>query len=671
MPSIADARPVTSLWVVAPATIGQAWRMIRALTSLFVAASLWTAPLYADSDDDALREGLRLAGAKDWPAAQAVVAGADPVVVDLIEWLRLRAGEGRLGDYEAFLARRPHWPGLAFLKQKGEIAVARSTDPARVIAYFGAGRPQSGEGAVALVRAYMQSSRPAEAETEALRVWTTLSLTAEDEKALLDLKASSLDVAHEVRLDNLLWQGNRRPEVTRMLPRVSADWQALARARLALQADENGITALIDAVPPSLSNDAGLAYDRFVWRMRKDRYDDAAALILERSSTPAGLGRPQAWAERRAVLARWLMRNGKTQDAYRVAASHHLTEGADLADLEFLAGFIALRKLDDPVTALGHFNRLKQSVRTAISLSRADYWIGRSLERRGDTAGAEAAYQDAARHHTAYYGLLAAEKLGQTLNDTLIQVGGPTRNYKTVIHKDGTVISAARHLLRAGNRSLAKRFFLHATESLDLSGREAMADHALLLDEPHIALAIAKQAAEQGWIMPRSYYPVSDMVPDSLAVSRAFALAISRRESEFDPEAQSSAGARGLMQLMPETAARVAKDLGLDHSTAMLTTDPAHNARLGAAYLARLIEEFGPSVALVASGYNAGPGRPRRWITEFGDPRQSDPVDWVETIPFTETRTYVMRVTESLVIYRQRLKGQAGPVRITAELTGN
>lgn len=671
MPSFADMGDITSLWVVAPPTIRQAAAMIRRMMSFCLAAALWVTPAHADANDDALREGLRLAGAKDWPAAQAAVAGADPVVADLVEWLRLRNGEGRLGDYETFLARRPLWPGLGFLKQKGETAVARSTDPARVIAYFGEDRPQTGEGAVALVRAYLQSGRSADAETEALRAWTSLRFTVEDEAALLDLQRDALAVAHEVRLDNLLWDGDREPEALRMVDRVSPGWQALARARLALQADDAGVGALIEAVPANLANDAGLAFDRFVWRMRKERYDDAAALLIDRSASPASLGRPEVWADRRAVLARWLMRNGKPQDAYRAASSHHLTAGSDLADLEFLAGFIALRKLDDPATALGHFSRLKAAVKTAISLSRADYWIGRTLERQGDAAGAEAAYQAAARHSTAYYGLLAAEKLGLPLDRTLVQVGSPTRNYKTVQHRDDSVVKAARLLLRAGDRGLAKRFFLHDSESLDLPAREAMADHALLLDEPHIALAIAKQAAENGWILPRAYYPMPDMVPETLPVSRAFALAISRRESEFDPAAQSSAGARGLMQLMPETASRMAKELGLEHTTAMLTTDPQHNAKLGSAYLAKLIEEFGPSVALVAAGYNAGPGRPRRWIAEFGDPRRVDVVDWVETIPFTETRTYVMRVAESLVIYRQRLKGQAGPVRITAELTGN
>jgi soluble lytic murein transglycosylase len=165
---------------------------------------------------------------------------------------------------------------------------------------------------------------------------------------------------------------------------------------------------------------------------------------------------------------------------------------------------------------------------------------------------------------------------------------------------------------------------------------------------------------------------VPSFVPgEGLAVSRALALAISRRESEFDPAARSAADARGLMQVLPSTAKLVAPRVGLSYDAAKLN-DPAYNVRIGTGYLAQLVEQFGPSVALIASGYNAGPGRPKRWMGLFGDPRDPsvDVVDWVEMIPFTETRTYVMRVTESLVIYRAILRGSVGPVDVTGELRG-
>jgi soluble lytic murein transglycosylase len=234
------------------------------------------------------------------------------------------------------------------------------------------------------------------------------------------------------------------------------------------------------------------------------------------------------------------------------------------------------------------------------------------------------------------------------------------------------VFDAARQLFKADQYALSARFMLHLGEGLSDKEFELLADYAMQAGQYRTAVLIAKAAIERDLVFARPYFPVPDMVPDGLSVSRALALSITRRESEFDPKARSSAGALGLMQVLPETAERVAADLGLDYSTGRLTSDPAFNVTIGAGYLRKMADEFGPSVALIASGYNAGPRRPREWITAYGDPRLDsvDPVDWVENIPFTETRTYVMRVAEGVVIYRAKLKGATGPVRITAELTG-
>ena len=186
------------------------------------------------------------------------------------------------------------------------------------------------------------------------------------------------------------------------------------------------------------------------------------------------------------------------------------------------------------------------------------------------------------------------------------------------------------------------------------------------------AILIAKAAAEKGVIIPGAYYPIPDVVPYELPVSRALALSIARRESEFNAEARSAAGALGLMQLMPDTAKLQAKELGVEFSLPRLTSDPAYNLLLGSEYLKGLVDQFGPAIPLIATGYNAGPRRASDWLKSIGDLRtgQVDPVDWVETIPFAETRTYVMRVVESLVIYRAKLKGVAGPVNVTGELRG-
>lgn len=638
-------------------------RILRFVLPL--AAVLQAESLHADTTQ-AMRTALELTAGKAWDGALAVVPSG--IARDVIDWQRLRAGTGQLAEYEAFLARHPDWPGLPLLREKAEAQVALAEDPARVLAWFASGLPQTGTGALAQVRALLAVGRVAEAETEAMRAWPSLPFTATEEDALAALLPEAVGFTHELRLETLLWEG-RATEAARMLLRVDNDLQALARARLAVQTDAKGVTAIIKAVPASRAGDAGLAHDRFIWRMQKDLYDDALELILAKSASVETLGRPLAWAERRAVLTRYLLRKGRAKEAYEVAANHHLTVGVNFIDLEFLAGFIALRKLEDPATALAHFRHLETGVKTPISQARAHYWQGRALEALGQDA--KPSYQAAARHQTAYYGLLAAERLGLMLDSSLLaEPSAPA--WKAAGYMKSSVLEAVQILLAAGDRTLAKRFLLHLGESQDETGLAQMADMALDWDEPHLALLVAKAAAERGLILPHAYFPVPEFVPDGLAVSRALALSIARRESEFDPAARSSADARGLMQVLPGTAKLMAEKLGVTHEVEKLLTNPAYNVSMGAAYLAEMAEEFGPSVALIASGYNAGPGRPRRWIGEFGDPRSPDVdvVDWVETIPFAETRTYVMRVAEGVVIYRAKLKGAAGPVRITDELKG-
>ena len=649
--------------------------MIKSIRLLIVLLALFL-PVAVQANETqeiaALDAAMALVDKQDWEGARAAAMAAGPVGADVVEWSRLRAAAGFLGDYEAFLARRATWPGLPYLKEKGEVAVARSDDPARVLAYFGGDLPRSGAGSLALARALGALGSTTEAEAEAMRGWAALKFGAEEQAEVLARFGSAVKVVHEQRLDRILWAGDRAGEAERMLPLVSKGWAALATARMGLRADKDGVTALVAAVPEGLRDDAGLAFERFLYRMRHDNYAEAADLIVERSANAARLGDPEVWAEKRASLTRWLMRNGAEKQAYRVAASHQLTEGTDLADLEFLAGYVALRKLGDPARALQHFKRLQDASATPISLARAWYWTGRAQLAAGDKAAAKAAYGKAAAYQTSYYGLLAAERLGLNLDPAVIADMRPDGDWKTAGFAGSSVFEAARRLYKADQYALSARFLLHLGESLSDSEFELLADYTMQAGQYRTAVLIAKAATERGLVFARPYFPTPDMVPEGLAVSRALALSIARRESEFDPKARSKAGALGLMQVLPETAANVARDLGLEYSTGKLTADPAFNVQIGAGYLREMADEFGPSVALIASGYNAGPRRPREWIAANGDPRLEsvDVVDWVEAIPFAETRTYVMRVAEGVVIYRAKLKGVAGPVRITAELTG-
>jgi soluble lytic murein transglycosylase len=609
---------------------------------------------------DAVRDG-------DWDAASSAARGAGAIGRDVVEWHRLRAGRGDFDEVVAFLDRNPDWPGVDLLRRRSEGVVPYRRRAEEVVAFFAKAPPQTGAGSIALAAAYESLGRTDDAEAQVVLAWRTQPMTTGDEASLLQRYGALLRPHHEARLDMLLWTDE--PEAAeRLLPRVSEGWQRLARARMALRAEAPGVDTLIAAVPASLADDPGLAFERYQWRARKGRNAEAIELALSRGAET--LGRPAAWADWRAPLARWAIREGRLREAYRIAARHGLSEGSDYAELEWLAGFVALTRLNDPETALRHFQRFRVSVASPISMGRAGYWEGRAEEALGNAEGAAMAYAFGAEHQTSFYGLLAAERAGIAMDPALT---GTTvyPDWRTASFVSSSVFRASVLLLDAGEEALAERFLAHLAESQDETGVGQLVDFALSRDEPHIALMIAKRAAEDGVVVPKGYYPLVDLGVTDPRVPMELALSIARRDSEFDPTVTSGVGARGLMQVMPGTAQEVAGKLAIDFDNGRLLTDPVYNARIGKAYLADLIERFGHNYVLVSAAYNAGPSRPIRWMSERGDPRSGslDVIDWIETIPFTETRNYVMRVMESLPVYRARLTGQVQPIRLSEELS--
>jgi soluble lytic murein transglycosylase len=641
-------------------------RVLAVLVALFVSAL--AAAAQSAREAEALSRALTEMRSGDWDAARASARAAGPVGADIIEWHRLRAGRGTFDEVTTFLARRPDWPGLPYLRENSEGAVPFGDRWEEVLAFFDGNPPQTGSGSTALIGAYIAAGRDSDAEAQAVLAWLSQSLSEADEEVLLARFGRQLAPYHEDRLDMLLWRG-ARPPAERMYRLVDEDWRALARARLALRADQPGVDTLIAAVPGALADHPGLAFERMQWRARKGRNADAIEMFLGREGTVAGLGNPEAWAGWRRALVRAAMREGDARTAYALASSHGLVNGSDYADLEWLSGYIALTYLDDAERALRHFQKFRLSVETPISLGRAGYWEGRAYEALGEMDMAQAAYAFGGEYQTSFYGLLAAERAGLPMDPALtgsIDYG----DWRASRFADSSVLAAGLLLQKAGERSLAERFLTHLAESLDEQEVGQLATLAFDLEEPHIALMIAKRAAESGIVVPAAYYPVVDLGAAAPGVPPELALAIARRESEFDPSVVSGVGARGLMQLMPGTAEEMAGDLGLTYSGSRLLNDPAYNATLGVAYLQELIDEFGGNFALVAAAYNAGPSRPRRWVEERGDPRSGriDVIDWIEHVPFTETRNYIMRVMESLPVYRARLSGRTEPLRLTDEL---
>jgi soluble lytic murein transglycosylase len=649
-----------------PCTIGR--YMLRNLVLAAVLAAPFSSPGAARADDAAaLAQALGKADARDWSGALTAARASGPLAFDIIEWERLRAGEGSFAAYADFAGRRAEWPGMPLLRKKAEGAMAEVPGP-EIIRWFGKDAPQTGTGALALAGALTAAGQTTEAEKVVVAAWRGLDLTAAEEAQFLALYPEQLKPQHGGRIAALLDRGSLA-QARRMLPLVTPGTFAVAQARIALQAGDKGVDALLKAVPESMAGSSGLARDRAAWRNAHGAEDGAADLMLERSVSAEALGTPALWAKARANLARRDLRAGEYRRAYRLAANHHLTSGGDFADLEWLAGYAAL-KLGDAPTAERHFTRLRAGVNSPISLSRAGYWQGRAYEAMGKAAEAREAYGFAATYQTAFYGLLAAERAGLPMDPAL--VGGPLPDWQNADFAAAPVFQAAVLLRAAGDIDLAERFMLHLSETLSASQIAQMAKLALDWQDAHLALMLAKAAAERGEMLTAAYYPLPGFDASGMGMPPEWVLAIARRESEFDPKVVSGAGAQGLMQVMPGTAKMMADKLGLPYEGARLTRDPDYNAKLGAAYLAGLRQEFGNSPALVAAGYNAGPGRPRRWITEQGDPRDPgvDVVDWIEMIPFTETRNYVMRVSEALPIYRARLAGKPVPIALIEELKG-
>ncbi len=640
---------------------------MRFLISTFVVAFGLT-PAFAQDADPALVDAIQLANDGDFDAAFANVD--NDVSRDLLTWMQLREGEGDFDDYLRFMADHQTWPGLQTLQVRAERALEKGADPDAVIAWFGDIPPETGVGAVRLAEALIAQGKPDAANDVIVAAWLDLRLLSVDRTAILDGFADVVAPHHAKRADNLLWRW-LTDEAALMLPLLDDDQAALVSARIAY-IRERGIPEAVEAVPAALLRNPGLAYDRYNWLAGDGERTEAITILRGRSTSAEALGDPFRWASWRRVLARWEMREGRINSAYDLASKHFLTEGSSFADLEWLSGYIALRYLENPTLALAHFETMTAAVDSPISVGRAGYWRGRAYQALGDANAAALAFAEAAEHQTGFYGLLAAEQLGMTLDPTLTG-RADARDWQGADVMENPLVIAGLALLEAGERGLATQFFAELGRQLDAVDTGRLAALMEELDHSYYAVLLGKAAAARGIIVPSAYFPMHGVASMELPVENALSLSIARRESEFNAGAGSPVGALGLMQLIPATAEEVAGFLGLPYSKSRLTSDWNYNAQLGSKYLAMLQEQFGDSPVQIAAGYNAGPSRPRNWMDDRGDPRigEADVVDWIEHIPFRETRNYVMRVTESIPVYRARLTGQTGPIEFTALLIGD
>ncbi len=614
---------------------------------------------------DAVRAG-------NWDNAKRIAQRDGAVAKDIVEWHRLRAGLGTYDDVKAFLSRRPDWPGENYLRRQSEDAVIAQGDTA-VLEFFEGRPPQTPIGVLAYATALKNVDRVGEADARLVLAWRTMPMNAASQAMFVETYSRLLKPHHAARLDELLWRGDHAG-ARQMFDLVGSADKALAETRIALQNRKGDVNEMINALPASKGKDAGLQKDRFEWRIRKGFEDSAKDLLLSQSVSAAALGQPAAWANRRRALARDEMRSGDPKRAYQMASQHFLEDGSHFADLEWLSGYIALRFLKDPKRALTHFKAHDGAVESPISQGRAGYWQGRALQAMGDAEGAAKAYSQGAKFQSSFYGLLAAERGGLPFDQTL--AGEKLKqDWRTSALAQAPLFQAGMLLQASGELNIAERFWTHLAEQLLADDAALLGQAAIDVGQPHLAVMIGKRVAQRGITIAAPYYPLHSAIKLDLNMAPEMVLAIARRESEFDPIVRSSVGARGLMQLMPGTANDVARDLGVSdlHTTDRLTADPDYNARLGSEYLSQMAERFDGNVVMVSAAYNAGPARPPRWMAAYGDPREGDIdiVDWIEMIPFRETQNYLMRVTESLPVYRARLGKNPLPQPFTEELIGS
>lgn len=644
---------------------------MRHLRNILAGILLTTAPLSASLAEErgAMALALAAADAQDWVTARDAAAASGPMAEALVGWHALRAGFGEFEDYLSFIRNHRDWPGLAELRSKGDAKLTPDLPPGEIREWFGDRLPDSLKAEIA----YLAVLGPDEVQAEIDRFWVSTPLDMSADSPILERYDGDLKQLHRDRAERMLDMGEWRI-ADGLLASLDEVDRPLLEARIALQAGRPGVDDLILALPDGLRDDPGLTMDRFLWRVRAKQHDGARELMLQASTSAEALREPEQWAQMRVDYARLAMRNDDWSLALRLAAPHFLpAENRHYSDLEWLAGYAAL-KSGQPDAALEHFQHLETVVGGAISTARAFYWQARAYEELGDAAAAEKAYVGGAEFPGTYYGQLSAEKAGVQMPAEYAVAGAgidSLPDWRGDNLRENPVFRAGMWLLATGRPDEAQRFFRHLAETAPARDIARMSRLMYEAGTPWHGLRLSKYAASQGVIYPAAHFPLTGLEKYELDLPPELVLSIARQESEFNHTVGSHAGALGLMQLLPGTAEDMARRTGLPYERARLTTDPAYNAQLGAAYLRGLRDRFGNSSALIASGYNAGPGRPIQWLGDFGDLRRDfDPVDWVELIPFDETRNYVMRVTEAIPVYRARIAGKPAPVVPTWELTG-
>ena len=620
---------------------------------------------YSQKDYDIAKKSIQAMEKSQWTTALKNSKNAkDKSIYNFIQWRHLltTGNQATFYDYMAFIQNNKDYPRISRIKYLAEQKL--STDkisPKKIINWFGVDEPLSGYGMLVLGESFIQTGDSEKGIALIKRGWITAELSRDSMKSLSKKYRKYLDSKDYInRADYLAWE-NKYWDLKRMLPYLPKDYQLLYTARQILMSKSYGVDQAIKNVPQKFKNDAGLNHDRLKWRRKRGRIDSSLEILFSIKNNKDYLVRPDKWWVERAIMSRALIYKNKYETAYKVASQHSLDKGSEFAEAEWLSGWIALSFLNDPILAVDHFNNFYQNVSYPISLARGAYWLGRSYEKIGDKRQSEDWYREATKYLTTYYGQLAFLKINPSQNFELEEQADVKDDYRKYFYNKELV--KITHLLNELNKDkYTKNILRHLANDNIASGSEILAaELATNISRYDFAIQVSKLASYEKRFHNTFNYPIISVpqyVNGRKIPETAFILSLIRQESEFDMRANSHVGAQGLMQIMPYTAKLVAKQAKLPYSKSRLTSDPEYNINLGSHYIAGLILQYDGAYPFATAAYNAGPKRVKHWKKINKDPqkKQIDFVDWVELIPFKETRNYVQRVMENYNVYRYILE---------------
>jgi soluble lytic murein transglycosylase len=584
----------------------------------------------------------------------------DPAAQKLVEWLILRHpdAEANFGRYAAFVADNPNWPSMGPLRRRAEARLWQERSDAATVRSFTGGQPATGRGRFALARVLLAEGDRDGAQNQVREAWRSEELSERVEADALDVFRDLLTRDdHRARMDKRIGAKDFSGAM-RAAHRLGSDDVAIVKACAAVTGSADKALELLDDVQTEARQDLGYTLCRIHWMMGHNKLADATRLMLAAPSKSMPLQDTDEWWRQRRVLARKLLDLHEFHGAYQVVRNAARPANENYrAEFHFMPGWIALRYLNDPATAREHFARIDDGSVNPIVLARANYWRGRAAEAAGENDKMRAGYEAAARHGTAYYGQLARAKLGLDR----IELRPPLQpDPSSGPALSDELVRAADMLYALGERDVVLNFVTDfAEQSADVAALAALGELTARHNDARAMLQIGKTALARGLALDLYAFPtigVPQHSPVGPAIDRSVVYSVARTESAFDQRDASPAKAVGLMQVTPAAGRDTAKRFGVTYDWDKMVSDPVYNTQMGAAELGALLREYRGCHIMTFAGYNAGRGRVQQWVKQYGDPRDPnvDAVDWVERIPFAETRNYVQRVMENLQVYRVR-----------------